>query len=169
MDNLAKNACSTTPDGTKKSCPIKCLMAAGAVFIVIFIFEALFHGVFMMSYYKATASVWRPEADMHSYMYISLVRQIVTALVFTCLYSWVKKAECPTECPVKTGVKLGVKIGVLLGIAQFGSYVWLPLPSIEIPLLWLIGNIILGALMGATLGGICKMSKKNCDKTDSAS
>jgi hypothetical protein len=166
MDN---KECSTKPEcAEKRCCPVRFLLSALAVFVVIFLFEGVFHGVFMMPYYKATASLWRPEADMKNFMYIGLIRQLGTALVFTRLLGCVlKKSEC--ECPIKTGIKFGFKVGLLIGLANFGSYQWLPLPGLQIPVMWLVGNAVLGVLMGVTLGVICKMTKKgDCKKTDGA-
>ncbi len=162
MNNNDKTQCATDEAcATKKCCPVKCLITAVAVFVVIFVFEFFFHSQFMMPYYKATASLWRPEADMKNFLYINLIRQVGTALVFTCLYGWFSKlsADC-NECPVKKGAKFGFKIGLLLGLAAFGSYFWLPLPSLDIPVMWLVGNTIMGVLMGIAAGLCCRMGKK---------
>ncbi|MDP9127829.1 MAG: hypothetical protein M3N08_06195 [Pseudomonadota bacterium] len=161
-----KTECTTSPSCGKKCCPVPYIVASFAVFLVIFAFEAVFHGVLMMPHYQATASMWRPPADMQAHMAFGLVRQIGTALVFTCLFGCLlKQSEC-AECPIKKGAKLGLKIGLILGLAQFGSYAWLPFPDLQIPVMWLVGNTVLGALMGMAAGAVFKiMKKKELDTT----
>jgi hypothetical protein len=150
----------------KKCCPMQYFMSAIAAFIVIFVFERLFHGGIMMDHYKATASMWRPEADMQNYFPFILIRQIGIALVFTCIYKWFGKMAMASGCcgcPIAGGAKLGLKIGLIVGFCEFGSYAWLPFPSMEIPVMWFVGAVIMYTLMGMALGLICKMKQKKGD------
>ncbi len=167
MDNQDTAQCSTKKEGCKKGyCPIRCfLLPVLAVFAAIFAFEWVFHGVIMMPSYQATAALWRSHTDMQDLCYVSLIRQVVTALVVTCLFCWISKvkSDCGTPCcPIQKGAKFGFKIGLLLGIGQFGSYVYLPIP-LNMALAWLAGGVAEGVLMGVVLGTICRMKGNTGD------
>src|SRR5258708_3703565 len=88
MDNnkcASRGTCSTE----KKECSIKhFLLPAFAVFIVISVFEWLFHGVIMMPSYKATAEIWRPMDQMQHLCFISLIKNALIALASTCLFKY---------------------------------------------------------------------------------
>jgi hypothetical protein len=170
QDTMDKAECPTGPENRPIFCLVGFALSAFAVFIVMVLFEGLFHGGLLRPYYQATASLWRSPAAMQHELPVQLIRQACTALLFTCLYFWILRGEKSSECPVKIGLKLGVKIGLILGLSMFGAYVWLPLPSLEIPFFWLIGNTLLGLLLGAVLGIIynCK-KKKLCGSTQGSS
>ena len=150
----------------KKGCPIKCFfIPVIAVAVVIFVFEFLFHGKFMMPHYDATAELWRKQGEM--LMHISVIRILVVSCVLTMMYCCFSKApSCSGKCP-GTGVKFGLMVGLLLGIWDFGAYAWMPVPM-HIPLFWLGGDVVMGILVGVTLSMICRMCGKDKteDKTD---
>jgi hypothetical protein len=170
MHKAKKDGCPPKEACGHQGCPMRCLLPVLAVFIVSSVFEGLFHGVFMMPYYHATADLWRPPTDMQTHFGVSLVRQIGTALIFTCLFFWLtQNMDMATKCPIKVGAKFGFKFGLAIGLCMFGAYAWLPLPDMTIPLLWLVGYTVLGVLMGVTAGACLKMKKnKDFDKTDAA-
>jgi hypothetical protein len=131
---------------------IKCLIPVAAVFFTIWIFEYLFHGVYMMPEYQATASQWRPMAEMQTtqMMVICIVSKLIMAFAITCLYLWMAKgSECQGKC-TKKGAKFGFKIGLLLGAQQFASYIWLPI-QMDMAVKWFIGDVIMGVLIGVVL------------------
>lgn len=144
-------------------CPVKhVLLAAVVVFLLTYAFDFLFHGMFMKPYYEATASLWRPEAEMQSMMGFCLLYHGVLAIAVAGLYCMVgKSSECQGKCP-KMGVKFGILLGLVLGISDFSSYMWLPLTSTEIPMLWLIGRLVWGVVIGIALAYTCRCMKKNC-------
>jgi len=137
----------------------KCIIPVIAVFLTIFGFEWLFHGMYMMPQYEATASQWRPMDQMQQFWWVCLSTKLVMAAVITCLYGWMAKGcAMQGKCTGK-GVKFGLKIGVLLGAQQFASYVWLPIPM-EMAVSWLVGNIIMGILIGIVLSIVFRMCNK---------
>jgi len=155
MDN---QSCSSNGNCNGKK-GIKCLIPVVAVFAVIFVFQWLYHGTYMMPLYEATASMWRPEAEMQNMMWVCISTKLVMAMVISCLYCCMAKgAACGGKCP-KTGAKFGLKIGLLLGAHDFASYMWLPV-QMEIPLKWLVGDVIMGVLIGVVLALICQKCKK---------
>lgn len=164
MDNTKccstdKGSCSTE----KGKCPITgCCMMKGLMvillaFAALFAFDWVFHGKIMMDQYVATASMWRPEADMQNYWWVCVVTKLVTAVVFACLYC--RFCGCADGvCPVKKGVKLGFKLGLLLGVASFSMYAWMPIPM-NMALAWLAGDVVKGMFVGAVIGMVYKCKK----------
>jgi hypothetical protein len=140
---------------------LKCFIPVAAVFFTIWIFEYLFHGVYMMSSYQATASQWRPMAEMQTteMMIVCIVSKLIMAFAITCLYCWVAKGcESQGKC-TKKGAKFGFKIGLLLGAQQFASYIWLPI-SMGMAVNWFVGNVIMGVLVGLVLAKVMSMCPK---------
>jgi hypothetical protein len=138
---------------------IKCLIPVAAVFATIFAFQWLYHGVYMMPAYQATASLWRPEAEMQDMMWVCIVTKLIMAFAICCLYCWVSKGcESEGKC-TKKGAKFGFKIGLLLGAHDFASYMWLPV-SMDIPLKWFVGDVLMGVLIGVVLAFVTRTCKK---------
>lgn len=132
-------------------CPVKqVVISAVAVFAVIFGFNWLFHGIYMMPDYKATAALWRSEEEMQGMMHICLIQKGLMSLAIAGLFCWLGKNCGGIGCPVK-GAKFGLLIGLLLGASMFGSYMWLPIP-LEMAVKWLLGDVVMGVLIGAVLG-----------------
>ncbi len=156
-----KGSCSTE----KGKCPItgccmmKGLMVIAAAFVALFAFEWVFHGQIMMDQYRATAAMWRPEAEMQNYWWVCVIRNLVTACIFACLYCRLCMNCCEGACPVGKGIKLGAKLGLLLGVAAFGHYAWMPIPM-NMALAWLAGETVKGMFVGAVIGMMFKCCKK---------
>lgn len=144
-------------------CPVKhILLATLGVFLVTYGFDFLYHGVLLKGDYMATASLWRTEADMKANWPVCLLYHFVLSFGIAGLYCFVgKKSSCGGACPA-TGVKFGLLLGMILGISAFSAYIWLPMP-LGLAVKWLVGNVILGVLLGfilsrisGKLGGCCK-------------
>lgn len=163
MDN---NHCSTPEAGKCKKMGVKCLVPLAAVFATIFVFEWLFHGVYMMPSYQATAEHWRPMAEMQApgMIWFCIIPKLIMAFAITCLYCWMAKgSECQGKC-TKKGAKFGFKIGLLLGAQQLASYVWLPI-QMDMAIKWFVGNVIMGILIGVVLALVSRMCNKGECKT----
>lgn len=138
---------------------LKCFIPVAAVFATIFVFEWLFHGVYMMPAYQATASQWRPEAEMQGLWWVCILSKLIMAFAITCLYCWVAKGcESQGKC-MKKGAKFGFKIGLLLGAQQFASYIWLPI-DMSMAINWFVGNVIMGVLIGVVLAKVMSLCPK---------
>ncbi len=151
-------SCSTNNGGCKKM-GVKCVVPVSAVFVTLFVFQWIFHGVYMMPQYEATASMWRTQEEMQSLMWVCLVTKLITAFAVTCLYCWLAQA-CPSggKC-YKKGAKFGLKIGLILGAHDFASYAWLPI-QMDMAVNWFIGDVIMGVLVGLALALSCRITKK---------
>ncbi len=144
-------------------CPAKyVLMATIATFILIFLFEWLFHGILMMPDYEATAELWRDEQGMRELFHFSLISQFLRAMAIASLFCWITKNDCDS-LSIATGVKIGLLIGLLSGAGMLGSYAYTPIP-LDMAIKWFIGEIVLGVIIGAMLAGaaccVCKKKKE---------
>lgn len=138
---------------------IKCLIPVVAVFATIFGFQWLYHGVYMMPDYEATASLWRPKEEMEGMMWICILTKLIMAFAITCLFCWVAKGcESGGRCPMK-GARFGLKIGLILGAHDFASYMWLPI-QMDMAVKWFVGDVIMGVLIGVVLAFVMGMCKK---------
>jgi hypothetical protein len=142
-------------------CPIKhVVILAVTAFAVMFGLEWLFHGIYMMPDYEATASLWRSEAEMQGLFGFCMIRKGLMALAIAGLFGWAGKSCGGITCPVK-GAKFGLLIGLLLGANDFGTYIWMPIPM-DMAIKWLIGNTLIGVVLGAVLAVVCgKVCKKS--------
>lgn len=114
------------------------------VFVLMFAYEFLVHGVLLMDAYQATASTWRAEAEMQTLLYWGTISQLVLSAAITLLY-FRSNPECSTQ--------FGALVGVIIGITQFGLY-----PYISIPLslagLWFVAAAIEGIVIGFVLSKV---------------
>ncbi len=140
-------------------CPVKdVLIATILAFLVIFLFEWGFHGVYMMPDYEATKELWRSPEAMQELFHFSVIGQLIRALAVGGLFCWASKS-CAIRCPSK-GTKFGLLIGLLSAGMSVGSYAWMPVP-LEIPLKWAAGEIVMGVVIGVVLAVAFRKMKKD--------
>lgn len=144
-------------------CPIKkVLMATIVTFLVTMAYDWVFHGIYMMPDYQATASMWRTEAEMQSLFNICILYHAVLAFGVAGLYCFVgKNASCGGAC-LKTGLRFGLLLGLIIGISHFASYIWMPIPM-AMAVKWLAGSVVWGLIVGFVLSLLSK--KCCCSKT----
>lgn len=130
----------------------KWILAVIAVFVAWSILDYLIHGVLLKSAYEATASLWRPMAEMKfGLMYV------VTAVFVCCfvgIYTWLcaKKTFC-------RGVAFGALFGIAMGMSVgFGSYTSMPIP-LSLAWAWFIGTFVEALVAGAIVGAIVRPPK----------
>ena len=114
----------------------KFTIASIAVFIFIFIFDLLFHGVYLKSMYEQTASLWRPEEAMKTYILWLTLGQIIISIGFVALF---------TKAFKRGGIAEGVVYGLLLAIIFIGNLlIWYAVSPYPTNLLinWIIGTLI---------------------------
>lgn len=127
--------------------------AAIALFVFLFIYDWIVHGVLLMNTYMQTAQLWRPEMDMKAMMPLCLFLKVLFVLWLTYIFTQLYK-----NGGVKHGVQFGIYIGVLLGLSAASSYIWLPIPA-SLAWGWLFSNVIMGIAGGAILGAIYRKGK----------
>ncbi|MBT5954725.1 hypothetical protein HOG98_08395 [bacterium] len=125
------------------------LIATALISVAWSALDFLFHGVLLMGEYTATASLWRPVAEMKNGM-MTLVT-VLTALVFVLIYCQLIK-----EKTMKNGIKLGGFIGLLVGIGMsLGTYSYMPI-TIKIAVVWFIAVMVKYIVSGAITGYLVK-------------
>lgn len=150
-----------------KNCKISaCLIPVAAAAIFLMLYNWLTHGWLLMGDYAATASLWRPQAEMEEMCPLWLAYYIVLAAVVTC---WFKKTKCalacatkpgekPTRCPIKSGgCCFGLKLGLLIGLMMASSYLYMPIP-VSLAVKWFFTGFFEGLGIGIILGMTCKTS-----------
>ncbi len=82
-----------------------------AAALTIMATDFVIHGWIMKSTYQATAHLWRPEAEMPQYMVWMFGGQLLTALLFTWIFSYGYQGK---------GWMEGVRYGLLIGAFEAG-------------------------------------------------
>jgi hypothetical protein len=121
-----------------------------AAFVVIFLFEFLWHGMLMKSAYMEVPSMWRPEAELNSRFPLLILGQLGIAFAFTGLY--VSKVGVNSAA---TGAGYGIVIGILCVGGDLIRFAVEPLTT-KILWMWIAGGLIEFAIVGAIIGAIYK-------------
>lgn len=125
-------------------------IAVIAVFVFIFIFEMVFHGMLLGETYKTTAQLWRPESEMEAYMPWMLGGQLLFSVMFCYIYTFAAKCTGMME-----GVRYGLLIGLLMASTNIIFYSVQPLP-LDLVVIWIVGGLLETALAGALMASIYK-------------
>lgn len=120
-------------------------IAAFALFVFTFAFDFLLHGLLLQETYAATASQWRPEAEMQSYMPLMFVTQLAFATVFAFIFTRNYEGKGIGE-----GLRYGLYLGVLFAIVEVQKICYMAIP-LSLPLTWAAAVIVWGALAGIIL------------------
>lgn len=119
----------------------KLTLAVVAVFVFILFSDYLIHEVLLKSSYEATLSLWRPPAEMGSYVVYMLFGQFLIAKFFTVIFAKGYEGKGIVE-----GVRFGLLMGFFCAGGYFIQYATTPMPS-SLLWSWVIAGIV--QLMGA--------------------
>jgi hypothetical protein len=119
-------------------------------FVLIFLFGFLWHGMLMKGAYLETASLWRSEPDFQKHFWILILGHAVVAFAFTGLY--VSKVGSNSAA---TGLGYGIVLGILCAGVELIRFAVEPL-TVRILLMWLVGDVLQFAIVGAAVGAIYK-------------
>ena len=118
------------------------ILAIVAGFVVIWVTDFLIHGIWMIADYRATQSLWRPEAEMQSHMAWMLGAQLLTVITFVLL--WTRWAE---TARLGCAVGFGLLMGMFSGVWAIVLYVILPMPG-AIAAKWFFAGIVQCVVLG---------------------
>jgi hypothetical protein len=122
------------------------VLATLAMFIFVFLYEWLVHGVILMSVYEETPKVWRDFSEMSSKMPLAMGLQFLfsawCAFVFTQFYP---------NGGLNEGIRFGIYFGVFAGILTASWYLWLPIAA-KLGWSWFISGVVEGIGSGCILG-----------------
>ncbi len=105
----------------------KLLKVSAGVFVLLAALEFFIHGTLLKGIYQQTMSVWRPEADMKSMMWLMWLGYLVFAVTFVQIYS---QGYEKNKAGAAQGVRYGVLVGILMSVMpNLIWYVVLPIPA----------------------------------------
>jgi hypothetical protein len=129
----------------------KLFFAFIAAWVFVFVYEWLFHGMFMKSNYMETATLWRDDAGFKAHFPLLVLGQGVFVFFFTMIFVRGFGSGGGTA----GGFRYGILIGLLGCGANIIQYAVQPLTT-TILIAWCIGGIIEFAIAGAIVGAIYK-------------
>ncbi|MEZ5405570.1 MAG: hypothetical protein R3F23_05140 [Verrucomicrobiia bacterium] len=131
------------------------ILAFVGVFIFVFAYDWVFHGIILKDAYAATMALWRPEAEMASYFKWIVVGQALSAFAITIL---VARAAFGPKC----GLGIGGLVGLVVVAGNLIGYAVQPIPA-NLTLAWSISAVIQGSLAGGVAGLLYfKFGGKSC-------
>jgi hypothetical protein len=123
------------------------LVATLCVFLLWSVLDFLIHGIILRPAYEATASLWRPMAQMK--MGLMYVTVLIAASMFALIY-----VRLITRKSLGTGFLYGFLYGIGLGAGMgYGTYSVMPIPY-SMALTWFLGSLVEASLGGILLGMI---------------
>ncbi|MCG3198282.1 MAG: hypothetical protein HUU16_03835 [Candidatus Omnitrophica bacterium] len=125
----------------------KVLIAIVAVFVAWSVLDILIHGVMLRPSYEASASLWRPEAEMK--MGLLYVVTLICAVTFVLIYHLLISSKSLAK-----GIQYGLLYGIGTGIGMgYGSYAFMPMPYL-MALVWFLGSVVECVVAGVIVGAI---------------
>lgn len=115
-----------------------------AVFIVSQIIGYVVHMVILDPLYKSTAHLWRPQAEMITWLFpvIGLFFSFFFTLIFSKGYE--KKG-------IAEGVRYGVYVGLMVTVPMaYGTYATMPIPY-SLALQWFLYGMVEYIILGVVL------------------
>lgn len=125
-------------------------MTTAAVFAWIFVTDMVIHGWFLGETYKATASLWRGEAEMSQFMGWMMAGQMMVALWGSFIFS--KGYE-------NKGWKEGARFGILIGLFTV-SHFFIQFATTPMPMNLLWAWIWTGMIQSVGAGVVASMVYK---------
>ncbi|HUL55301.1 MAG TPA: hypothetical protein VLT83_18005 [Opitutaceae bacterium] len=115
-----------------------------AVFVVLAVCEAIVNLLLLSSAYAATASLWRPTAEMKIWVFYLVYAFI--AFFFTLIFSKGYEGKGIAE-----GLRYGFYVGMLLAVPMaYGTYAAMPIPY-SLALQWFLYGLVEYLICGMVL------------------
>jgi hypothetical protein len=127
------------------------VLATVAVVVAWWVRDFVIHGLILRSTREATASSWRPMAEMKRGL-MSLVT-LVGAGAFVGLYGALVNPRS-----LSAGVKYGLLFSVAVGFPMgFGTYCVMPVPA-QLVVAWFLGTVAGMLVAGAIVGAVVRVA-----------
>ena len=127
------------------------VLACVAVYLVYQVMSFVINMFILGDTYQALASVWRPEAEMMSKMWI----MFLTSAVWTVLFCYIFTRGYENK-GVMEGVRYGLVIGLFVGIPfSYESYAIYPI-TIGLAHAWVILTVVISIVCGSVLAAVYK-------------
>ena len=133
----------------------KYIIPAITVFVVITIFDMIFHGIIMEKLYLTNSHFFRPQDEMQKHKYYFWIANIIYSFALTYIFSkGLEKGK-----PIAQGLRYGLWITLLIWVPNaIVDYTVYPHPK-TLELAWLIGNTAQSLIAGITLAMTFPKSK----------
>ena len=131
--------------------PKSLIIAIVVAFVTVAATDFLIHGLWLGATYKATASLWRPEAEMNAMRPLMMLAEFFAATAFTIIF-----AACVAEkrCMSCT-MKYSASMGIFSGAGQFMMYCVQPLPG-SLAAKWVLAAIAQALVLGFIIHKVYK-------------
>ncbi len=131
--------------------PKSLLLTIPVAFVTVWAMDFLVHGLWLSSTYKATASLWRPEAEMMAKMPWMLLAQFLVAAAFTMIF-----AACVAEMRcLSCTIKFAACMGIFSGGGQLMTYAVQPFPGLLVAK-WVLASIGQAVVLGIIVHKVYK-------------
>src|ERR1051325_358085 len=114
-----------------------------AVFAGKWATDFLIHAVWLDPDYRATMSLWRPEAEMKAHMPWLFLGQAIAAVAFVVLWS----KGFPATASLGGACLYGVFMGLFIQSGTLVTYAVQPFPA-GVAVKWFCSGVVQGALLG---------------------
>lgn len=132
----------------------KLLIAFVAVYVVGQVMGYLIHQVWLAETYGSLASVWRPEAELMSKMWI----QFVTSAFFSFFFCYVFARGYEGK-GLAEGARYGAIIGLFFGISSsYDQYMIYPIPY-SLALKWFLSGLAYCVVAGIVAAALYKPAR----------
>ena len=121
------------------------------VFIFIFFFEWLFHGVILAGIYAWTPALWRTEQEMFGLFQWLVIGQILFSVMISFIF--VKGYE---NRGIGEGVRYGIIMGLLFTAPSLIMYAVAPYPK-RLVASWIVGGFVEMIIAGIILAAIYRL------------
>lgn len=111
-------------------------LATLVVFIFIFFYDWIFHGVVLRDLYMATASLWRTHEVMQMFFGWIIAGQLLLSIMFCWIFTKGYQQRGLLE-----GVRYGLYIGILMSAPEMIRYAVQPI-SLTLLWSWIGGGIL---------------------------
>lgn len=129
----------------------KFILASIVVFIVNEVLGYVIHVRILSSAYEATASLWRPVAEMNSMMWMMWLGDLIFSFFF--VYIFTRGYE---NKGIGEGFRYGLLIGFLMSLPMsFGTYVTMPITG-SLAVQWFIYGVISMCILGVIAAVVYK-------------
>lgn len=121
--------------------------------VVYIVLEMGFHSGIMGEAYRATAHLWRPEAEMKNLFPLMILGQALFGFFFGLTYT---KGYESGKGTVSQGLRYGVLMGLMLG--PMSGLIWYVILSIPQSMAWAwsIGGSVQMVILGLVVGSLYK-------------
>lgn len=124
------------------------ILAVIALFVFIFAYESVVHGMVLINIYKETPNIWRTYDEMVSFAPFNHIVMAILALWITFIFT-----RFYNTGGIKNGFKFGIYMGILAGIQAAGALFYLPISEV-LAGAWFITYVIESTIGGLIIGSI---------------